>query len=449
VGAATGGVLFGWMGDRIGRVRAMMLSVLTYAVFSGLCGIATSAPQIFGFRFLSALGMGGEWSLGVALVMEIWPDRSRGLLAGLIGAAANVGFLLIAIVGMGLSSVLADLGTGLSTIGLSADWVSFLTGNSGWRILMLLGATPALLTFFIRIFVPESHRWEREQGKGTTSHWAARDLLGVLIGAAAACGIVYLWVGELNLGVKIIGTAAALIVASLGYLYPVIQYLGRVKAQQGAGGAAWGPVVGRMLLGACLSGVPLLGTWGSLQWAPLWADKLCENEAGFQDLAKEVQTSKKALARSNTQIWSAIGAIVGTMVAAVVGHLFGRRITYFMLCLGSLLSALAFFQLNEVYGIQFLVMVFFAGGMTASFYGWLPLYLPELFGTSVRAMGQGFAFNFGRILAAIGVLQTGYLMKEVFQENYPQACSVLSLIYLVGLVIIWFAPETKGQPLPD
>ena len=97
VGAATGGVLFGWLGDRIGRVRAMTLSVLTYAVFSGLCGAATAAWHIAVLRFVSALGMGGEWSLGVALVMEVWGGRSRALLAGLIGAAANVGYMLVAL----------------------------------------------------------------------------------------------------------------------------------------------------------------------------------------------------------------------------------------------------------------------------------------------------------------------------------------------------------------
>ena len=101
VGAATGGVLFGWLGDRIGRVRSMMLSVLTYAIVSGLCGFAQDvevgnftflgAWQIGILRFVAALGMGGEWSLGVALINEIWPDRSRAFLAGLIGAAANVG----------------------------------------------------------------------------------------------------------------------------------------------------------------------------------------------------------------------------------------------------------------------------------------------------------------------------------------------------------------------
>src|SRR5262249_17928101 len=95
IGAATGGVLFGWRGERIGRVRAMTLSVLTYAVFSGLCTFVGSAEQLVVLRFLSALGMGGEWSLGVALVMEVWPDKSRSLLAGFIGAAANAGYLLL------------------------------------------------------------------------------------------------------------------------------------------------------------------------------------------------------------------------------------------------------------------------------------------------------------------------------------------------------------------
>src|SRR4029079_3784915 len=100
VGAATGGVLFGWLGDRIGRVRGMSLSVLTYAIFKGLCGFAQSPAQLGILRFIAALGMGGEWSLGVALVMEVWPNRSRALMAGLIGARAKVGYLPVARVGV-------------------------------------------------------------------------------------------------------------------------------------------------------------------------------------------------------------------------------------------------------------------------------------------------------------------------------------------------------------
>src|SRR6185503_16722274 len=89
LGAACGGLVFGWLGDRLGRVRAMTLSILAYSVFTGLCYFATEAWHLGAFRFIAALGMGGEWSLGVALVMECWPARMRPLMAGIIGAAAN------------------------------------------------------------------------------------------------------------------------------------------------------------------------------------------------------------------------------------------------------------------------------------------------------------------------------------------------------------------------
>src|SRR5438045_3870385 len=79
VGAASGGVLFGWLGDKIGRVRAMSFSIFTYAIFTGLCGFAAEAWHIAALRFVASLGMGGEWSLGVALVNEVWSDKSRPL----------------------------------------------------------------------------------------------------------------------------------------------------------------------------------------------------------------------------------------------------------------------------------------------------------------------------------------------------------------------------------
>src|SRR5262245_42272582 len=104
VGAATGGVVFGWLGDRLGRVRAMSLSIFTYAIFTGLCGFAGEAWHIAVLRFIASLGMGGEWALGVALVTELWPDKSRALVAGLIGAAANVGMLLVGLLSLVLVS---------------------------------------------------------------------------------------------------------------------------------------------------------------------------------------------------------------------------------------------------------------------------------------------------------------------------------------------------------
>jgi hypothetical protein len=88
------------------------------------------------------------------------------------------------------------------------------------------------------------------------------------------------------------------------------------------------------------------------------------------------------------------------------------------------------------------------GLVSAAFYGWLPLYLPELFPTAVRATGQGFGFNFGRILAAIGQLQMANLLAA-FDNDYARACAVVAGVYLAGLVLIALAPETKGRALPD
>src|SRR5689334_8973431 len=104
LGAAGGGLAFGWLGDRLGRVRAMTLSILVYSLFTGLCFFAHAPWQLGLLRFIAAFGMGGEWSLGVALVMEIWPGNKRPLMAGIIGAAANLGYGLIALTGIWVCS---------------------------------------------------------------------------------------------------------------------------------------------------------------------------------------------------------------------------------------------------------------------------------------------------------------------------------------------------------
>src|SRR5687767_3352058 len=144
VGAATGGVFFGWLGDRFGRVRAMSLSIFTYAIFTGLCGFATEAWHIAVLRFVASLGMGGEWSLGVALVNEIWPGKSRAVIAGLIGAAANVGFLLVGVLSMALGSFISGVEAALLAVGFSQGLTDQLLANSAWRFLMISGAFPAL-----------------------------------------------------------------------------------------------------------------------------------------------------------------------------------------------------------------------------------------------------------------------------------------------------------------
>jgi MFS transporter, SHS family, sialic acid transporter len=358
LGAALGGWFFGWLGDRVGRVRGMVFSVLTYALFTGLCGLARTAEEIAGLRFLAALGMGGEWALGVALVMESWPERTRPLLAGLIGAAANIGYLLS-----------ACLVKGTEAFGLAMD-------AGGWRWVLGACAFPALLTFLLRMFVPESEKWQHAVQSGPRARLA--DIF-----------------------------APALI--------------------------------RRTVIGTVLSGIALIGTWGSVQWIPIWTHTMTGSQAEA----------------GNAQIAMSLGAAVGAFLGAVLGQYVGRRVAYFALSLGSLLICAYLFrwhvQLAGSINGSFLAVVFVTGALTASFYGWLPLYLPELFPTRVRATGQGFGFNFGRVIAAAGAVNTGLLMGEngLFHGAYDLAAGTMSLVYVLGMVAIWWAPETRGKALPE
>jgi len=355
LGAAGGGLLFGWLGDRIGRVRAMALSILVYSLFTGMCYLATSAWQVGVLRFLGALGMGGEWSLGVALVVECWPERLRPLLSGVIGATGNVGYLAIGLLVM-----------------------QFPVTPDHWRWIMLACATPAVLALFIVLFIPESKRWQRS--------------------------------------VRPTGPGPLGEIFTTRLIQPTLLAIG-------------------------LASVALIGTWGCVQaFLPSWADEL----TGKQN----------PQAKGTVLVCVSIGAILGGLVGPLVGGKIGRRPAYFAMCLGSLATCQLLFRGLNQYGSLFLLMAGVAGFFTASFYGWLPLYLPELFPTRVRATGQGLSYNFGRVFAMFGVLGAGQLnewFKVADQEQltYPRMCATISLIYLVGMMLIWFAPETQGKPLPD
>lgn len=349
LGAAAGGLIFGWLGDKIGRVKAMTWSIIFYSGFTGLCYFAGQPWELATLRFLAALGMGGEWALGVALVMESWPENRRPILAGAIGASANIGYVIIAVIA-----------------------INFPITDSSWRWVMLVGAAPAALTFLIRLFVPESEKWE-----------------------------------------KSVKTAAVSPVREI--FSPAIRK--------------------RTFLAIAFASIALIVTWGIVQWIPLWADNMADGQ-------------KNPIRKATVQMWSAGGAVVGSLIAPILGGIFGRRITYFLLCLSSILACQWLFHGVHGYGAYFLFVTGVVGMCTAAFYGWLPLYLPELFPTRARATGQGLAFNAGRILAAVGALQMSNLIG-FFDGDYAKAGSAIAFTYVLGMALIWLAPETKNRPLPD
>ena len=354
LGCSVGGFLFGRLGDKIGRVKTMIITVLVYATFTGASAITQNMWQFGACRFLGAMGLGGEWGLGVALVMETWPDAKRPLLAGLLGSSANVGLIV---------SALASL------------WMARLEHTyhieHAWRYLFCIGLVPALLSLVIRLMIKEPERWVRSRESGE------RPDLGQLLE----------------------------------------------------------PKIRRNTILACfLSAVPIIGTWGVFQWNPTWIGGLVNGD--------QVKVSIATICMS-------VGATIGSFAAGPIAEWIGRRRSYAIFCITSLISCWVLYGTVHSYGLPMLVMLALAGVCTTTFFGWLPLYLPELFPTRIRATGEGITFNFGRIIAAMMiVLGTGQLVVA-FGGSFTAATTVMSLVYLVGLALIWLAPETRNSKLPD
>src|SRR5260221_12109890 len=165
-------------------------------------------------------------------------------------------------------------------------------------------------------------------------------------------------------------------------------------------------------------------------------------------MAERNDSGKMPRGKGISQLVSALGAVAGCLIAPLLGQRVARRPVYFGLWLAPLLGGSFLFRGLDEFNAVFLVTVSLVGGCTAAFYGWLPQYLPELFPPRVRATGQGLAFNFGRILAALGAWQMGAVLG-FFGQSYAKAGATIVMVYFLGMALIWFAPETKGKPLPE
>jgi MFS family permease len=145
VAAAVGGVGFGWIADRFGRTRALMLSVLLYSVFTFACGFATTLAQFVVFRIFLGLGMGGEWTAGAALVSETWPAQHRGKALGFMQSGWAIGYAAAVVVS------------------------GFVQPRYGWRAVFFIGILPALFTLWIRRRVKEPAIWTAASRSGAPS----------------------------------------------------------------------------------------------------------------------------------------------------------------------------------------------------------------------------------------------------------------------------------------
>src|SRR3984957_15460239 len=136
VASAIGGLIFGWIADRMGRTRALMASIAVYSVASAACGFSHSIPELAAFRFLLGLGMGGEWTAAAALIAETWRPEHRGKALGLMQSSYAIGEAIAALV------------------------VAVVLPHFGWRAVFFVGVFPAILVFWIRRNVPEPAVWK-------------------------------------------------------------------------------------------------------------------------------------------------------------------------------------------------------------------------------------------------------------------------------------------------
>jgi SHS family sialic acid transporter-like MFS transporter len=350
LGGAAGGLLFGALGDRFGRARAMGWSVLTYSLLSGVGAFVETQPQLLAVRLLASLGIGGVWPNCMSLAAESWPNTSRPFLAGVLGCSSNLGVAL-----MGAFGRVYPVTTG------------------SWRTVMLWSAAPAVVGLFILWRVPESARWRQ-----------SRDTP-----AAKATAAPYAEVFR-------------------------------------------PPLLGRTLLGIALGTVPLLGAWGAGKWLFPWADSFSDRLGdGFKGTAQF--------------LWGA-GATIGSFFGGHLAGWLGRRASYFLISAASLAVNWSIFRFLTPASASFLPALFALGLVSTLFFGWLPLYLPELFPTRARATGSGVSYNFGRIFSAAGVLGAGAMMHAF--GDFARVGMTVSLIYALGMVVIWWAPDT-GEKLSE
>ncbi|GIW89791.1 MAG: MFS transporter [Pirellulaceae bacterium] len=375
VGWASGGLIFGVLGDRIGRARTMIITILMYSIFTGLSALSQSFWDFAVYRFLTGLGVGGEFAVGVALVAEVMPDRARPFALALLQALSAVGNITAALLNMGMGALVES---GLVT--------------NVWRPLYVVGAVPALLALVIRRRLKEPERWQHaaqhaakrsELGsyRELFSHprWRRHALLGLVM---AFCGVVGLW--------------------AIGF-YSM-------------------DLVGNVL------------------------SRRFEQE-GF---AQEQIAGRVAWWKGITSLMNNVGAFFGMYVFGMVTQRIGRRPAFAIAFLAAFASTVAVFALLREFW-QIFVLVPIMGFCQLSLFAGYAVYFPELFPTRLRSTGTSFCYNVGRFVSALGPFLLGHLIG-VFRgtpEPLRYAGLVMCAVFLIGLIVLPFVPETKGRPLPE
>lgn len=453
IGWATGGLTFGVLGDRIGRARTMMLTILIYSACTGLSALSQGFWDFAAYRFLTGLGVGGEFAVGVALVAEVMPDRARPYALSLLQALSAVGNISAALI----SILFGDLETR-----------QIISAGTGWKWMFVVGALPALLALVIRARLKEPERWKAAQSSSSAKARLGSygELFGnpkwhlpaSLAGLSVAAVILMAFAAPKSWPKLEVGLGLSLLALGFG-LWTVY----------GGGNQHATPWRNRAVVGLLLALSGVIGLWGIAFFSFDLVRLVFKTAFTAQGYTEAEIAGKLTIWAGVTSIMQNLGGFLGIYVFGLFTQRVGRRPAFavtFVLAMLSTASVFWFLRPGEVHGRldfwqqiacfhQIFWLIPIMGFCQLAIFGGYAIYFPELFPTSLRSTGTSFCYNVGRFIAASGPTVLGLLTSRVFtvERGYPEGMRYAGLamcsVFLIGLIALPFAPETKGEPLPE
>lgn len=385
VGWAIGGIALGILGDKIGRAKTMLVTVLCYSSFTGLSALSVGIWDFALYRFLTGLGVGGQFAVGVAMVAEVMPDRSRPFALAWLQALSAVGNITASLIGM---------------------WLGSLEGSgaiaSAWRTMFLIGLVPAVLAIPIFLKLKEPERWTAAIEKEESAERA-----------------------------------------------------GKPKHRPGSLVELFGDPRWRRntIVGMLLAFAGVVGLWGIGFFSVDLIRDVFHQHFAAQGLDEQAIEGRLTFWAGATLLIQNIGAFFGIYAFAHLSQRVGRKpafAVFFILAMVS--TAATFWFLNAFWQIFVLIPVM--GFCQLALFGGYAIYFPELFPTRLRSTGTSFCYNVGRLVAAVGPLTLGLLTSRVY-GGYEHVLAAryagvtMCAVFLIGLLVLPFAPETRGEPLPE
>lgn len=382
-GWATGGLIFGAVGDRIGRAKTLTLTVLLYSVCTGLSAFSKGWVDFAAYRFLTGLGVGGVFGLAVALVADGLPERSRTGALGTLQALSAVGNITAASIAIFLGSL---------------EGKSIPSGMA-WKYMFIIGALPAFLCVFLQMRLKEPEKWVAAR--------AAGKLTGAKFGS-------------------------------------YVSLFGEARWRKPA-------LVGMLL---CVAGV--VGLWGIGFFSPELVGDVIERSLKQAGVAPEKFAAEKTKWIGVNMMVQNIGAFFGMLAFTRAAQRWGRKPAFAVGYVCAFAATIGYFQLFNSRSDIWMSAVM--GACQLGLFAGFAIYLPELFPIRLRSTGTSFCYNVGRFIAASGPFTLGHLQaalaagattSDAKLAAFRTAASYMSGIFLLGLVALFFLPETKGRPLPE